>query len=227
MFDMGITEMMLIGIVALVVIGPERLPGVARTAGKYFSKLRSFMTDVRADVESELKADELREILAQQKKELNSLKDVVNEAGKDLNLSEGLGVAEIKKSIEDAMPDLNSGLEFEPIAETKPPAKSAAKSSVRKKASSKKKAVVSGKKTIKKKTTKVKMAAKSTPAKAKSGSKTKTKTKTTAAVKKSPVSKRKKASVKPGKKAKKVAKPQPKADSNWTNSITSPDDTIE
>ena len=36
MFDMGFTEMMLIGIVALVVIGPERLPSVARTVGRYF-----------------------------------------------------------------------------------------------------------------------------------------------------------------------------------------------
>ena len=87
MFDMGFTEMMLIGIVALVVIGPERLPGVARTAGKYFTRLRNFMMNVRADVESELKADELREILKKQAEELSSLKDVVNEAGKDLNLS--------------------------------------------------------------------------------------------------------------------------------------------
>jgi len=42
MFDMGFTELMLIGIVALVVIGPERLPGVARTAGKYVGRLKRF-----------------------------------------------------------------------------------------------------------------------------------------------------------------------------------------
>lgn len=82
MFDMGFTEMMLIGIVALVVIGPERLPGVARTAGKYFGRLKRFMTTVKADVEQELRADELRQILADQQKELDSIKDSMNVAGK-------------------------------------------------------------------------------------------------------------------------------------------------
>ena len=82
MFDMGFTEMMLIGIVALVVIGPERLPGVARTAGKYVGRLKRFMTTVKADVEQELRADELREILSKQQKELDSLKDTISDAGK-------------------------------------------------------------------------------------------------------------------------------------------------
>ena len=84
MFDMGFTEMMLIGIVALIVIGPERLPGVARTAGKYFGRLKRFMTSVKADVEQELRADELREILAQQQKELDKLKDNITDAGREI-----------------------------------------------------------------------------------------------------------------------------------------------
>ena len=82
MFDMGFTEMMLIGIVALIVIGPEKLPGVARTAGKYFGRLKRFVTTVRADVEQELRADELREILSRQQQELNSLKDSISDSGK-------------------------------------------------------------------------------------------------------------------------------------------------
>ena len=84
MFDMGFTEMMLIGIVALIVIGPERLPGVARTAGKYFGKLKRFVSNVKSDVESELRADELREILSKQQEELNSLKNVVKDAGRNM-----------------------------------------------------------------------------------------------------------------------------------------------
>jgi sec-independent protein translocase protein TatB len=83
MFDVGFTELMLIGIVALVVIGPERLPGVARTAGKYFGRLKRFMTTIKADVEQELRADELRAILADQQKELNTLKDSISGAGKE------------------------------------------------------------------------------------------------------------------------------------------------
>ena len=84
MFDMGFTEMVLIGIVALVVIGPERLPGVARTAGKYVGRLKRFMTTVKADVEQELRADELRQILSQQQKELDTLKDSISEAGREV-----------------------------------------------------------------------------------------------------------------------------------------------
>ena len=84
MFDMGFTELLLIGIVALVVIGPEKLPGVARTAGKYLTRLKRFMTNVKADVESELRADELRQILNQQQKELDSLKSAVSDVGKGI-----------------------------------------------------------------------------------------------------------------------------------------------
>jgi len=87
MFDMGFTELALIGIVALIVIGPERLPGVARTAGKYFGKLRRFMTSVKADVESELRADELRDILKTQQEELQTLKKAVSDVGKDVDNS--------------------------------------------------------------------------------------------------------------------------------------------
>ena len=89
MFDMGFTEMMLIGIVALIVIGPERLPGVARTAGKYFGRLKRFMTTVKADVEQELRADELRQILADQRRELDSLKDSINVAGHEIEKEVG------------------------------------------------------------------------------------------------------------------------------------------
>ncbi len=93
MFDMGFTEMMLIGIVALIVIGPERLPGVARTAGKYFGRLKRFVTTVKADVEQELRADELRQILADQQRELNTLKDSINTAGKEIE-EEAAAIAE-------------------------------------------------------------------------------------------------------------------------------------
>ena len=137
MFDMGFTEMLLIGIVALVVIGPERLPGVARTAGKYFSKLRNFMMNVRADVESELKADELRQMFEKQQEELQSLKDVVNETGKDIGLSE---ITDSLKDIDSEIKDISSSqAESKPKAtvKSKVRAKSKAKSVVKKKASPK------------------------------------------------------------------------------------------
>ncbi len=97
MFDMGFTEVVLIGVVVLVVIGPERLPGVAITVGKYVGRLKRFMTNVRADVESEFKTDEIRKLLAAQQEELSSLKDVVSEASK------GLDMSGVSKSIDDSM----------------------------------------------------------------------------------------------------------------------------
>ena len=59
MFDVGFWELMLIGVVALVVIGPERLPGVARTAGKWLGKGKRMLTDVKAEIDQEIKAEEL------------------------------------------------------------------------------------------------------------------------------------------------------------------------
>lgn len=111
MFDMGFTEVVLIGIVALVVIGPERLPGVAVTVGKYVGRLRRFMTNVRADVESEFKTDEIRKLLAAQQEELSSLKEVVSEASK------GLDMSDVAKSIDDSMSSVLSGSKVEEAVE--------------------------------------------------------------------------------------------------------------
>ncbi len=61
---------------------PEKLPGVARTAGKYFGRLKRFVSTVKSDVEQELRADELRDILSKQQEELNSLKDSISDSGK-------------------------------------------------------------------------------------------------------------------------------------------------
>ncbi len=86
MFDLGFAEMVVIAIVALLVIGPERLPTVARKAGVYFAKLRRFVTNVKADVEREFRTDELQRILQQQQDELQSLKEIVNETKQEADI---------------------------------------------------------------------------------------------------------------------------------------------
>lgn len=68
MFDIGFFELLLIGLVALLVVGPERLPKVARTAGLWIGKGRRFISSVKADIEQEIKADELKRILEEQKR---------------------------------------------------------------------------------------------------------------------------------------------------------------
>ena len=62
MFDVGFSELIVIAIVALVVIGPERLPRVARTAGLLFGRLQRYVNDVKADVSRELQLDELKKL---------------------------------------------------------------------------------------------------------------------------------------------------------------------
>ena len=65
MFDVGFSELVVIAIVALVVIGPERLPGVARTAGHLLGRLQRYVNDVKADINREIQLDELKKLKAE------------------------------------------------------------------------------------------------------------------------------------------------------------------
>jgi sec-independent protein translocase protein TatB len=60
MFDVGFSELMVIAVVALLVIGPERLPRVARTMGHLVGRLQRYVNDVKADINREIELDELR-----------------------------------------------------------------------------------------------------------------------------------------------------------------------
>lgn len=64
MLDLGLTKMALIGVVALVVLGPERLPRVARTAGALFGRAQRYINDVKAEVTREIELDALRQMKA-------------------------------------------------------------------------------------------------------------------------------------------------------------------
>ncbi|WP_252271726.1 Sec-independent protein translocase protein TatB [Pseudomonas subflava] len=60
MFDIGFSELLLVGLVALIVFGPERLPGAARTAGLWIGRLKRSFGAIKAEVEREMGADEIR-----------------------------------------------------------------------------------------------------------------------------------------------------------------------
>ena len=62
MFDIGFSELMVIAVVALIVIGPERLPKVARTLGHLFGRMQRYVNDVKADISREMELDELRKL---------------------------------------------------------------------------------------------------------------------------------------------------------------------
>lgn len=90
MFDMGLWEMLLIGVIALIVVGPERLPKLARTAGLWIGKARSMVASVRDEVERELKVEELKRSIREQTdtEEFRQLADDVKSINSDLRSTE-------------------------------------------------------------------------------------------------------------------------------------------
>jgi sec-independent protein translocase protein TatB len=79
MFESSFLEMLVIGVVALLVIGPERLPTVARTIGVWIGKVRRFIAKARADIDRELHTEELRNMLYKQEEELRNLRVMMEE----------------------------------------------------------------------------------------------------------------------------------------------------
>ena len=77
MFEIGFWELTLIGVVAMIVVGPERLPGLARTVGLWLGKARRMLADVKSEVDRELQLEELKQALRQQG-DLNGIKDLAN-----------------------------------------------------------------------------------------------------------------------------------------------------
>lgn len=70
MFDIGFTELLLVGVVALIVVGPERLPGLVRTVLSYIRQFKSGFEHVRSEVERELELDELKQQMQDSKSHL-------------------------------------------------------------------------------------------------------------------------------------------------------------
>ena len=93
MFDIGFFEIVFICIVTLLVVGPEKLPRVARTAGLWLGKLRGFVSSVKADIDREIASDELRKTL-QRQAAVPELEELIDEAsGKPLTAAERNAVA--------------------------------------------------------------------------------------------------------------------------------------
>lgn len=72
MFDIGFLELMLIGIVGLLVLGPERLPKAARTTGLWIGKIKRSVSGMQREISAQLDAEELRQKLAEQQKKLDA-----------------------------------------------------------------------------------------------------------------------------------------------------------
>lgn len=84
MFDVGFSELILIGIVALVVFGPEDLPRVARTVGHLLGKFRRYVSDVKSDISREMELADVKHIHDELKEGVRSLQDTLNTQARSL-----------------------------------------------------------------------------------------------------------------------------------------------
>jgi sec-independent protein translocase protein TatB len=89
MFDIGFSELLVIAIVALIVIGPERLPKVARTLGHLFGRMQRYVNDVKADISREMELDELKKMQSSMEDAARSFQssvtDGVSDAEREMN----------------------------------------------------------------------------------------------------------------------------------------------
>jgi sec-independent protein translocase protein TatB len=108
MFDIGFTELLVIGIVALVVIGPERLPRVARTLGHLAGRMQRYVADVKADINREMELEDLKKMRDSMQEAASSFQSSVqselHKTETDLNKSVEAVVGELDKKPEEAKP---------------------------------------------------------------------------------------------------------------------------
>lgn len=99
MFDLGFSEIVVIGVVALVVVGPERLPKVARTVGHLLGRAQRYVADVKSDIQREMQLEELQK-----------LQEQVKQQARELESSVRAGVAGVENQIGAAAADLRQAL---------------------------------------------------------------------------------------------------------------------
>jgi sec-independent protein translocase protein TatB len=112
-FDIGFSEILVIAVVALIVIGPERLPKVARTLGHMFGRLQRYVNEVKADINREMELDELRKLQSQ-----------VQSAARDIEQSVAHATQQVESGVRSVESDLNRAASGE-AAPSAPPADAA------------------------------------------------------------------------------------------------------
>ncbi|MQY52598.1 Sec-independent protein translocase protein TatB [Rhodocyclus gracilis] len=105
MFDVAFSELLIIGVVALIVIGPRRLPTVARTLGVMLGRLQRYVANVKADINREMQLDELRKLQAE-----------LAETARKLESGMATGVANAQQALDDAAQTLRAT-----VSDTSPP----------------------------------------------------------------------------------------------------------
>ena len=119
MFDIGFSELIVIAVVALIVIGPERLPKVARTAGHLLGRLQRYVNDVKSDINREMQLEELKKLQAQVEE---SARSIERDVGKELQSAE-TSLNQAAQGLTDAAPppaDASPAVAAPPAVEAPP-----------------------------------------------------------------------------------------------------------
>lgn len=107
MFDVNFSEMMVIAVVAFIVIGPERLPKVARTLGHLLGRGQRYISGVKADIARDIGIEELRQLQEKVQKEYKSAEEAVNQVTQTLNLHAQEVTQSLNQQVEQARESIN------------------------------------------------------------------------------------------------------------------------
>ena len=114
MFDIGFSELVVIGLVALIVIGPERLPRVARTVGALLGRFQRYVNDVKSEVRREMELDDLKKFQTQL---TDQVRDVENSIHNELRSAEDVARGALAEAEQAVKPHESTG---EPMASSEP-----------------------------------------------------------------------------------------------------------
>ncbi len=109
MFDIAFSELLIIGVIALIVIGPERLPKVARTAGQWLGKLNRYVSQVKQDIDRDIKLDELRKMQQEMKDTVQRYEILAKEGARQVEETVAQETGQISKVMQ-AMSATDGGL---------------------------------------------------------------------------------------------------------------------
>ncbi|HEV8258374.1 MAG TPA: Sec-independent protein translocase protein TatB [Casimicrobiaceae bacterium] len=110
MFDIGFSEIVVIGVVALIVIGPERLPKVARTLGHMFGRLQRYVNEVKADINREMELDELRKLQTEVQSAARDIEQSVTQTAREMES----GVRSVESQLNEAAAGASASTEAPP-----------------------------------------------------------------------------------------------------------------
>lgn len=119
MFDIGASEIFVIGVVALIVIGPERLPRVAKTLGHLFGRLQRYVAEVKSDINREIELEELRKLKATMQDAARSIEQSVTTQVNYIDSEVKQAGAEVQKQVESAVAPV-AGIQLMPAATPAP-----------------------------------------------------------------------------------------------------------